>query len=74
MVPDGVVNSLLAAIGIDPENGMIDLDVAGNKGGKGYTNVHMTVKKIGRQGYSAGQVLQQVRFLISELYALEWIS
>ena len=60
VVPNSVINSLLAAIGIDPESGMIDLDVVGNKGGKGYTNVHTTVKKIGRQGYSAGQVLQQV--------------
>ena len=63
VVPNSVINSLLAAIGIDPESGMIDLDVVGNKGGKGYTNVHTTVKKIGRQGYSAGQVLQQVSLL-----------
>jgi replication factor C subunit 2/4 len=60
VVPDGVINSLLAAIGIDTESGMIDLEVAGNRGGKGYDNVQTTVKKIGRQGYSAGQVLQQV--------------
>jgi replication factor C subunit 2/4 len=58
VVPDGVINSLLAAIGIDTESGMIDL--AGNRGVKGYDNVQTTVKKIGRQGYSAGQVLQQV--------------
>ncbi|KAG7571223.1 hypothetical protein FFLO_00896 [Filobasidium floriforme] len=58
VVPDGVINSLLAAIGIDTESGMIDL--AGNRGGKGYDNVQTTVKKIGRQGYSAGQVLQQI--------------
>jgi replication factor C subunit 2/4 len=58
VVPDGVINSLLAAIGIDTESGMIDLE--GNRGGKGYDNVQTTVKKIGRQGYSAGQVLQQV--------------
>jgi len=39
---------------------MLDLDIVGNKNGQGYKKVNTTVKKIGRQGYSAGQVLQQV--------------
>ena len=60
VVPDSVVNSLLAAIGIDTESGMLDLDIVGNKNGQGYKKDNTTVKKIGRQGYSAGQVLQQV--------------
>lgn len=45
---------------------MLDLDVVNNKKGKGYESVRDAVKRIGRQGYSAGQVLQQVcsRFLV----------
>ena len=60
VVPDRVINSLLSAIGIDTESGMIDLNVVGSKNGEGYRSVNVAVKKIGRQGYSAGQVLQQV--------------
>jgi replication factor C subunit 2/4 len=64
VVPDSVINSILSAIGIETGSGMIDLDVVGNKNGQGYKKVDLAVKKVGRQGYSAGQVLLQVRDII----------
>lgn len=59
VVPDRIITELLAAIGID-SSGMIDLDIVGTKNGLGYKRVRDTVKRIGRMGYSAGQVLLQI--------------
>lgn len=56
MVPGRIVNDLLRAVGIDVSSGLVD----NLKGKDGFKMVSETVTMINRQGYSAGQVLQQV--------------
>jgi hypothetical protein len=56
VVPGRIVNDLLRAVGIDVSSGLVD----NLKGKDGFKMVSETVTMINRQGYSAGQVLQQV--------------
>lgn len=54
VVPDDTINSLLAVVGID-DNGVNSTLTKG-----GFEAVRSAVKSIGREGWSAGQVLEQV--------------
>lgn len=54
VVPSTTVTDLLRVVGID--EGGINLD----KGSNGFEAIRRTVKEIGRQGWSAGQILEQV--------------
>lgn len=56
VVPGRIIDALLAAVGIDVSSGLVN-DL---KGKDGYQMVRDTVTMINREGYSAGQVLQQV--------------
>lgn len=55
-MPGKIVDDLLRAVGIDVSSGLVD----NLKGKDGFKMVSDTVTMINRQGYSAGQVLQQV--------------
>ncbi|KAI5452444.1 Subunit of heteropentameric Replication factor C (RF-C) [Naganishia albida] len=56
VVPGRIIDALLAAVGIDVSSGLVN-DL---KGKDGYQMVRDTVTMINREGYSAGQVLQQL--------------
>jgi hypothetical protein len=56
VVPKSTIEGLLRVIGVDAESG-VDAGMA--KGGFGA--VRKAVKQVGREGWSAGQVLEQVR-------------
>ncbi|KAJ9099909.1 hypothetical protein QFC21_003914 [Naganishia friedmannii] len=56
VVPGRIVDDLLRAVGIDVGSGLVD----NLKGKDGFKMVSETVTMINRQGYSAGQVLQQL--------------
>jgi replication factor C subunit 2/4 len=55
-----VIDSLLNAVGVTREDGISPALIRG-----GFETVRKAVKKIGREGWSAGQVLEQVRPLTS---------
>lgn len=54
VVPDDTVNGLLAVVGIDRDG----VNTTLTKGG--FEAVRSAVKSIGREGWSAGQILEQV--------------
>ena len=54
VVPKTVIEMLLASLGIDPKEG------AAPHLAKGFQGVKDAVKQVGREGWSAGQVLEQV--------------
>ncbi|KAI9632767.1 putative DNA replication factor [Dioszegia hungarica] len=54
VVPDEVIDSLLNAVGVTREDGISPALIRG-----GFETVRKAVKKIGREGWSAGQVLEQ---------------
>lgn len=60
MVPDNVINGFARVLGVDitDENGM---DVDGKGRAKGFDTVRDKVKELMREGYSASQLLSQVR-------------
>lgn len=63
VVPTSVIHSLMKAMFVDPTSGGIDTEgIAANtrQPGNAYKRVNEAVKHVGRQGYSAGQVLIQV--------------
>lgn len=55
IVPTHVIDSLLNAMGIDREEGVSPALLKG-----GFTAVQSAIKAVGRDGWSAGQVLEQV--------------
>lgn len=57
VVPGKIIDALLGAVGIDVSSGLVN----NLKGKDGFQMVRDTVTMINREGYSAGQVLQQVR-------------
>lgn len=61
-MPDAVVSSFAAALGIDMELGMgMDIDDApASIGTKGFDGVRGKVNELMRSGYSAAQLLSQV--------------
>lgn len=76
VVPDGVMNELGKALGVEMDE---DIEMDGNGGGSGgagksksaFENVQRAVLKVCREGYSATQVLSQVclfSFLFSFLF------
>ncbi|KAK8861694.1 hypothetical protein IAR55_002517 [Kwoniella newhampshirensis] len=54
VVPDDVITQLLNVMGVDRESG-IDLSLS-----TGFEGVRTAVKRVGREGWSAGQVLEQI--------------
>lgn len=56
VVPGTIINALLEAVGIDVNSGLVN----NLRGKDGFKMVRDTVTMINREGYSAGQVLQQV--------------
>jgi replication factor C subunit 2/4 len=56
VVPQSIVDALMTSVGIDVRSGLIN----SLRGQDGFQMVRETVTMINRQGYSAGQVLQQV--------------
>lgn len=64
VVPGETISSLLGVVGID-ENG---LNPSLAKGG--FEAVRKAVKTVGRKGWSAGQILEQVNSLVVRLKAL----
>jgi replication factor C subunit 2/4 len=63
VVPDHVVYGLGAVLGIDVERDIqMDIDEeAGKKKMKGYNAVRGKIREVTREGYSAAQILLQVR-------------
>jgi hypothetical protein len=57
VVPARVIDNLLYAIGLDPQSGLLDKT---KQGAGSFTSVQQAVKGVMRDGWSAGQVLQQV--------------
>ena len=57
VVPRTIIDALLGAVGIDVSSGLVN----NLKGKDGFQMVRDSVTMINREGYSAGQVLQQVR-------------
>jgi hypothetical protein len=55
VVPTEIIDSLLHAVGVDREEGLVKSLYNG-----GFEVVRAAVKKVGREGWSAGQVLEQV--------------
>lgn len=55
MVPAETITSILAVVGVD-EGGLNPALASG-----GFQAVRSAVKQIGREGWSAGQILEQVR-------------
>jgi replication factor C subunit 2/4 len=54
VVPSSTITDLLRVVGVD--EGGISLD----KGSNGFEPIRKAVKAVGREGWSAGQVLEQV--------------
>ncbi|WWC96824.1 hypothetical protein V866_003699 [Kwoniella sp. B9012] len=55
VVPDDLITHLLSVMGVDSEQG-IDLTL----GQDGFEGVRKAVRRVGREGWSAGQVLEQI--------------
>jgi replication factor C subunit 2/4 len=55
VVPTTTIEALLRVMGVDPTSG---LDASLAKGG--FSAVRNAIKQVGRDGWSAGQVLEQV--------------
>ncbi|WWC68510.1 uncharacterized protein I206_102439 [Kwoniella pini CBS 10737] len=55
VVPDDLITYLLSVMGVDKDQG-IDLTL----GTGGFEGVRTAVKRVGREGWSAGQVLEQI--------------
>lgn len=60
VVPDEVVQNFAAALGIESDT--MDVDGVTNKR-KGFDEIRRKVKEIVREGYSASQLLTQVRYM-----------
>jgi replication factor C subunit 2/4 len=58
VVPSEIIHNLLAVMGVSAGEG-IDLSLASG----GFEGVRKAVKRVGREGWSAGQVLEQVSLL-----------
>nr|XP_031857673.1 replication factor C subunit 4 [Kwoniella shandongensis]KAA5524745.1 replication factor C subunit 4 [Kwoniella shandongensis] len=54
VVPDDLITHLLSVMGVDRESG-VDLSLS-----SGFEGVRTAVKRVGREGWSAGQVLEQI--------------
>lgn len=59
VVPEDLITDLLAAIGVDRQTG-IDPSLA-----RGFDGVKIAVKRVEREGWSVGQVLEQVSLVPS---------
>ncbi len=55
MVPDETINGLLRTMGVEPGEG-VNLSLSK----EGFEGVRKAVKRVGREGWSAGQILEQV--------------
>lgn len=65
VVPIEIIDMLLNAVGVDRTEGVLpEL----HKGG--FETVRRAIKKVGREGWSAGQVLEQVSLELSSVYGL----
>lgn len=62
VVPGDVVNSLLAAMGIEAGEGVSPALLKG-----GFEAVRTAIKRVGREGWSAGQILEQIHDAIIPL-------
>lgn len=58
VVPDEVIDMLLNAVGVDRAEGVSQALWKG-----GFEVVRAAIKKVGREGWSAGQVLEQVSYV-----------
>lgn len=67
VVPDPVINAFAATVGIEMPSNDMDIDGGGAKKAKEFNAIRTKVKEIVREGYSAAQILSQVRLLV--LYA-----
>lgn len=56
-MPDEIVNKFAAALGIEGS----DMEVDGVSKAKGFDEIRKKVKEVVREGYSASQLLTQVR-------------
>jgi hypothetical protein len=66
VVPAETITELLSVIGVDDGGVNPGLAIGG------FEAVRAAVKKVGREGWSAGQVLEQVRPLLSCPETLDW--
>lgn len=62
VVPDDVVNSFASSLGVDIASAS-DMDVDGAPQAKGFDPIRKKVRELMREGYSASQILSQVRTL-----------
>ena len=62
VVPDDVVNSFASSLGVDIAS-TSDMDVDGAPQAKGFDPIRRKVRELMREGYSASQILSQVRTL-----------
>lgn len=56
VVPDGLINTLLGTVGVDPAGGFLGSAFRGS-----FSDVRDAVRRVRREGWSAGTVLTQVR-------------
>ncbi|TCD62294.1 hypothetical protein EIP91_007090 [Steccherinum ochraceum] len=64
VVPDPVINSFAATLGIDGANNDMDVDDGPAAKAKGFDGIRSKVKQIVREGYSATQILSQLHDLV----------
>ncbi|KAH8107190.1 P-loop containing nucleoside triphosphate hydrolase protein [Cristinia sonorae] len=66
VVPDTVINSFAATLGIDIITDEMDVDDGLPTRAKGFNDIRSKVKQIVREGYSAAQILSQLHDLVVE--------
>ncbi len=61
VVPDKVINDFARALGMDIDDDEMDIDEVMSKKASNFSVIQKKVKSIVREGYSASQILSQVR-------------
>ncbi|KAL1411793.1 Subunit of heteropentameric Replication factor C (RF-C) [Vanrija albida] len=69
VVPDNVIDSLLRAMGVEPGDG-INLTLASG----GFDGLRAEVRRVGREGWSAGQLLEQIHDAIIPLATIPTVA
>jgi replication factor C subunit 2/4 len=67
VVPDEVINSLLHAVGVEPGEGVAAMSMT-------FDDVRSAVRQVGREGWSAGQVLEQLHDALIPLASIGTIA
>lgn len=69
VVPDDVIHSLLRAMGVEPGEGLNPALASG-----GFEGLRAEVRRVGREGWSAGQLLEQIHDAIIPLATIPTVA